>query len=158
MSNFEAVGEFHSIFGHPKNDVVQKDIFETNPKLVNFRVDLVREEFGELEQAAKNGDMKEFVDALGDILYVVYGAGHVLGVNMDKAFRIVHESNMSKLCKNETEADESIEHYKTLEGFENVRVGKRLSSCGNYYVVFNEDTGKILKSKYFNLPDFSELL
>ena len=62
---------------------------------------LIKEEWGELKDAVKEHDFGEVIDALSDILYVVYGFGASIGVDMDEAYRLVHESNMSKLCKNE---------------------------------------------------------
>lgn len=158
MTNFQSVGQFHEVFGHPKPETLQKDILVENPKLASFRLSLIEEEFSELKQAVAENNMTEVVDALGDILYVVYGMGQAFGIDLDKAFKIVHDSNMSKLCKNEQEAIDTIQHYKTLPGFESVDVRYRPSTCGNYYVIYNGETGKILKSKYFNLPDFSEML
>lgn len=158
MTNFESVGQFHEVFGHPKPSTLQKNIIVENPKLAQFRLSLIQEEFNELKEGVNENNMTEVIDALGDILYVVYGMGQAFGIDLDKAFKIVHESNMSKLCKNETEAMETIEHYKTLPGFENVNVRYRVSSDGSYYVIYNGETGKILKSKYFKLPDFSEMM
>ncbi|XWV25221.1 nucleoside triphosphate pyrophosphohydrolase [Tupanvirus deep ocean] len=158
MTNFQCVGEFHEVFGHPKPATLQKNILSENPKLAQFRLSLIREEFNELNHAVEQNDMVEVIDALGDILYVVYGMGQAFGIDLDRAFRIVHASNMSKLCKNEQEAKETIEHYKTVPGFENVEVKYRLASDGKHYVIYNSETGKILKSKYFTLPDFSEMV
>ncbi len=157
-TNFESVGEFHETFGHPKPATLQKNILVDNPKLAQFRLSLIQEEFNELAAAVNENNMDEVIDALSDILYVVYGMGQAFGINLDKAFKIVHASNMSKLCKNETEAKETIEYYKTLAGFENVNVGYRAASDGKHFVIYNVDTGKILKSKYFTLPNFNEML
>jgi len=155
LTNYQSVGQFHEIFGHPKPDTIQKNVIIENPKLAQFRLDLIQEEFSELKEAVRVNDMTEVIDALGDILYVVYGMGVAFGIDLDAAFKIVHQSNMSKLCANENEAKETIIHYKTLPGFENVDVKYRLSNDGKYYVIYNSENGKILKSKYFKLPDFS---
>lgn len=258
MTNFESVGEFNENFGHPKHSVLQEMILETNPKLVKFRLSLISEEISELETAVDENDITEVIDALADILYVAYGMGQVLGINLDsdffehyqhlipttipyaqltnfeivkkimsnikpmensinrqiftenpdmvqdclsvikeeyqnlesasetdlikvsqslvnlifgvykmgynlgidldKAFRIVHLSNMSKLCQNEKQAIETIEHYRTLENFKDIDVRYRLSTVNpDYYVIYNFDTGKILKSKYFTTPNFGSL-
>ena len=106
-----------------------------------------------LEQAVKEKDYVETVDALGDILYVVYGMGSSIGINLDDAFSIIHDSNMSKLCKNEKEAQETVEWY--TKEYENERLpydspAYRKSVCGNYWVVYNASTGKILKSINYN--------
>lgn len=158
MTNFELVGQFHQVFGHPKHNTLQKDIILENPKLSQLRLDLIAEEFDELKCAVEENNMTEVIDALSDILYVVYGMGQAFGINLDKSFKIVHASNMTKLCKNEKEAQETILHYKTLPGFENTDVRYRLSSDGKNYTIYNAETGKILKSKYFTLPDFSDMV
>jgi predicted HAD superfamily Cof-like phosphohydrolase len=157
-TNFELVGDFHEVFGHPKPNVLQKNIILENPKLTELRINLIGEEFRELKEAVAENNMVEVIDALADILYVVYGMGQAFGIDLDKAFKIVHDSNMSKLCKNEQEAIDSVEHYKTLPEFKNLNIQYRKSDkVDGYYVIFNADTGKILKSKYFNLPDFSSM-
>ncbi len=68
-------------------------------KIVKLRVDLIKEEFNELQEAIKNKDLVEVADALTDILYVTYGAGHAFGINLDDCFDEVQKSNMSKLDK-----------------------------------------------------------
>lgn len=157
-TNFELVGVFHEEFGHPKHTNLQKDVFTENSKLVNFRLDLINEEVKELHEAVRDNNMTEVADALGDILYVVNGMGHALGIDLDKVFAEVHRSNMTKLCKTEQEAIDSVIHYKTQPGFEDVDVGYRKSHMSDNYVIYNKETGKILKSKYFELPDFSNIL
>ena len=95
MTNFEKVGLFMKTFGQ---DVKNKPGFSSE-KINNLRISLINEELEELKQAMKNNDLKEAVDALTDILYVTYGAGHAFGVNLDKCFDEVQKSNMSKLGK-----------------------------------------------------------
>ena len=68
-----------------------------NDKITSLRYDLIQEELGELKDALDNKDIKEVADALTDILYVTYGAGHAFGINLDKCFKEVQNSNMSKL-------------------------------------------------------------
>ena len=96
MSNFEKVGQFMKTFGQ---DVKTKAEFPSE-KIVSLRYDLILEELKELEQALKGQDLTEVADALTDILYVTYGAGHSFGINLDKCFEEVQNSNMSKLDKN----------------------------------------------------------
>ena len=93
MTNFENVKKFMQIFGQ---EVRSKASFP-NDKIINLRLDLIREELLELEEAIKKKDIKEVADALTDILYVTYGAGHAFGINLDKCFEEVQNSNMSKL-------------------------------------------------------------
>lgn len=156
MSNFQSVAEFHRVFGHPNPNTLQKTILEDDPKLAKFRLSLIEEEFNELKSAVATNDMTEVIDGLADILYVTYGMGVAFGIDLDRAFQIVHQSNMSKICRTEQEAKDTIEHYKTLPDSPNVQY--RPSPDGKYFVVYNEDTGKILKSKYFSLPSFKDML
>ena len=93
MINFEKVGLFMKTFGQ---EVKTKPSL-SNDKINKLRVDLIDEELSEFKDAIKNNDLKEAVDALTDILYVTYGAGHAFGVNLDKCFGEVQRSNMSKL-------------------------------------------------------------
>tara|TARA_B100000214_G_C23724022_1_gene515641 strand:- start:312 stop:683 length:372 start_codon:yes stop_codon:yes gene_type:complete len=93
MSNFEKVRKFMKTFGQ---EVREKPGFPDD-KITSLRYDLITEEIGELKVAMKNKDIKEVADALTDILYVTYGAGHAFGINLDKCFQEVQDSNMSKL-------------------------------------------------------------
>ncbi len=96
MTNFDKVGIFMKTFGQ---EVKTKASFSTD-KINNLRLELIREELNELTEAMKNKDLLEVADALTDILYVTYGAGHAFGINLDKCFDEVQNSNMSKLDKN----------------------------------------------------------
>ena len=93
MSNFEKVKKFMETFGQ---EVKQKAEFPNN-KITTLRYDLIKEELEELRIAMERKDIKEVADALTDILYVTYGAGHSFGINLDKCFDEVQSSNMSKL-------------------------------------------------------------
>ena len=93
MTNFESVKKFMQTFGQ---EVRTKAGFP-NDKITKLRLDLIREELSELEEAIEKKDIKEVADALTDILYVTYGAGHAFGINLDKCFEEVQNSNMSKL-------------------------------------------------------------
>ena len=95
MSNFESVKKFMKTFGQ---EVKEKAEFP-NDKIVSLRYDLIREELEELREAFNKKDIKEVADALTDILYVTYGAGHAFGIDLDKCFDEVQNSNMSKLGK-----------------------------------------------------------
>tara|TARA_Y100000816_G_scaffold279441_1_gene251717 strand:+ start:415 stop:786 length:372 start_codon:yes stop_codon:yes gene_type:complete len=96
MSNFSKVGIFMKTFGQ---DVKNKPSFSTD-KINKLRIDLIKEELDELTAAIRNKDLLEVADALTDILYVTYGAGHAFGINLDKCFNEVQNSNMSKLDNN----------------------------------------------------------
>ena len=95
MSNFERVKKFMKTFGQ---EVKEKAEFPSN-KITNLRYELIKEELDELKDAIEKKDIKEVADALTDILYVTYGAGHAFGINLDKCFEEVHRSNMSKLSE-----------------------------------------------------------
>jgi predicted HAD superfamily Cof-like phosphohydrolase len=93
MSNFNKVKIFMETFGQ---EVKNKPSFSSE-KINNLRYELIREELDEFKEALKNEDILEVADALTDILYVTYGAGHAFGINLDKCFEEVQQSNMSKL-------------------------------------------------------------
>ena len=93
MTNFENVKKFMETFGQ---ETKEKASFP-NDKITSLRYDLIKEELEELKEAIENKDIKEVADALTDILYVTYGAGHAFGINLDKCFEEVQNSNMSKL-------------------------------------------------------------
>ena len=95
MSNFDDVKNFMEIYGQ---EVKTKSSFP-NEKIVQLRYDLIKEELDELSVAIKDKDIVEVADALTDLLYVVYGAGHAFGIDLDKCFAEVQRSNMSKLDK-----------------------------------------------------------
>ena len=96
MSNFSKVGIFMKTFGQ---EVKTKPSL-SNEKINKLRIDLIKEELDELETAMNNKDLLEVADALTDILYVTYGAGHAFGIDLDKCFEEVQNSNMSKLDEN----------------------------------------------------------
>ena len=93
MTNFKKVGHFMKTFGQ---EIKTKPGLSTD-KINNLRVSLINEELDEFKEAIKNNDLKEVADALTDILYVTYGAGHAFGIDLDKCFDEVQQSNMSKL-------------------------------------------------------------
>ena len=96
MSNFKKVGTFMKTFGQ---EVKTSPSLSTD-KINKLRIELIKEELEELTEAMKNNDLLEVADALTDILYVTYGAGHAFGIDLDKCFDEVQNSNMSKLGEN----------------------------------------------------------
>ena len=96
MTNFDKVGVFMKTFGQ---EVKNKPSLSTD-KINYLRINLIKEELEELKLALENKDLLEVADALTDLLYVTYGAGHAFGINLDKCFEEVQNSNMSKLDKN----------------------------------------------------------
>ena len=95
MSNFKSVKKFMETFGQ---EIKEKASFP-NDKITSLRYDLIKEELHEFKEAIDKKDIKEVADALTDILYVTYGAGHAFGIDLDKCFEEVQNSNMSKLGK-----------------------------------------------------------
>jgi predicted HAD superfamily Cof-like phosphohydrolase len=95
MTNFDDVKTFMKTFGQ---EVKNRPEFPSD-KIIQLRYDLIKEELDEFEKAIKTNNLKEVADALTDILYVAYGAGHSFGINLDKCFAEVQKSNMSKLDK-----------------------------------------------------------
>ncbi len=96
MTNFQSVKKFMETFGQ---EIKEKASFP-NDKITALRYDLIKEELNELKEAMDKKDIKEVADALTDILYVTYGAGHAFGINLDECFEEVQNSNMSKLDLN----------------------------------------------------------
>ena len=96
MTNFESVKKFMETFGQ---EIKEKACFPDD-KITSLRYDLIEEELSELKDAMDKKDIKEVADALTDILYVTYGAGHAFGIDLDKCFEEVQNSNMSKLGSN----------------------------------------------------------
>ena len=93
MTNFQNVKKFMETFGQ---EIKEKAEFPSK-KITELRYDLIKEELHEFKDAIEKKDIKEVADALTDILYVTYGAGHAFGINLDKCFQEVQSSNMSKL-------------------------------------------------------------
>jgi len=110
MTNFEKVGLFMKTFGQ---EVKNKTELSTE-KINLLRISLIKEELEELQQAVRENNILEVADALTDILYVTYGAGHAFGINLDKCFNEVQESNMSKLGENGKPIYN--EHGKVMKG------------------------------------------
>lgn len=92
-TNFELAGDFMEAFGQDVHVQPTWPDFSTR----ELRLELIREEYEELEEAIENRDLVEVADALTDLLYVIYGAGHAFGIDLDECYLEVHRSNMSKL-------------------------------------------------------------
>ena len=160
-TNFEKIGEFNKAFGVKEHTTPQQNIIRDDPKTIEYRLSLITEEYKELIEAVEQNDYVETVDALSDIMYVVLGMGRAIGVDLDKAFDIVHKSNMSKLCVSEEEAKQTVEWYKQqfAEGklsYDTPRYRK--SNDGKHWVVYNESTSKILKSINYTPANFKSIL
>jgi len=149
-TNFQKICEFQEAFEMRSfpNGITQEEILK-NPDLIELRNALIAEEFNEFKQAINDKDITEMRDAIGDILYVVYGAAHTFGFDADADFATIHNSNMSKLCKTEEEAQQTVAKYE-----QDFKDGKTTYDTPYYYlnektgfwIVKNKSTGKVLKS------------
>lgn len=156
LTNFQKVQQFNKTFSVERLQSFTNETFD-NKSLMDLRMGLIREEMKELEEAVSNRDRKETIDALTDILYVVYGMGDCLGINLDKSFEIVHNSNMSKICETEEQAISTVMKYREDENSPyDSPTYRKLSDT--QWLVFNHSTGKVLKNKDYKQADFSEML
>lgn len=161
LTNFEKVLEFNKLFGVRNEQEFKKDIFDdsvSNKQLVKYRMSLITEEYNELLEAVNNKDYVETVDALSDILFVVYGMFSSLGVDADKAFDIVYKSNMSKVCSTEQDAKETVKRYLEEKPRRYNDPDYKLAPDGKKFLVYNKSTNKILKNYKYNPANFTELL
>ena len=156
-TQFEDVIDFMTQFGQTTYDNPQVSLLKNDEKLKNFRLSLIDEEVSELKEACKNNDFIEVIDACGDILYVVFGMCATYGININEAFRIIHESNMSKLCKSEEEARETVEWYKQNDKRYDSPAYK-LCNDTKHWMVYNESTKKVLKSINYTPANFNTLM
>jgi predicted HAD superfamily Cof-like phosphohydrolase len=156
-SHYLQVKEFHEAFDLSVNVKPNKELLDKDVKTKKLRIDLIKEELDELKEAIENKDMVEVGDALADILYVTYGAGVSFGIDLDKVFDQVHESNMSKLCKSEEEAIETVEWYKKNNTIYDSPDYRPCKSNPNLWTVYNKSTGKILKSINYSPVDLKYL-
>ena len=161
VSNFQKVLDFNTQFGVVQNKTLTPNptIFDTDPQKVEFCLKLIREEAKETEEAVKNKDFVETVDGLVDQLYVIYGMLARIGVDADKAFDLVHENNMSKLCKTEEEAQRSVKYYiDNAWSFGYDSPCYRKAPDDVHWVVYNRSTNKILKSIEWKPVDLTPVL
>lgn len=134
-----------------------------NTELVNNRQSMLNAAIVELRTACTDKNFNLVEKCLINLLCVTYETAKLFNLPIDRSFRLVHDNNMSKLCKTELEAIDSVAHYATLKDFDGIIVNYRKSSEGDYYVMFNDtpghtQNGKILKSCKWREPDFSPLI
>ena len=157
-TNFQKVQDFNEATGTTRFSEHKLDVFTENPDVIDLRISLITEEVGELQQAIKDHNFTEVRDALADILYVVYGMADALGIDADKDFNIVHDSNMSKLCTSEEEAKQTVAYYQTLYTEGNSPYDSPVYHFLpklNKWVIKNDSTKKVLKSINYNKVDFT---
>lgn len=158
MSNFDKVLEFNKAFDIITHTIPNTKIFVEEKKLLEHRLSLIIEEVKELQDAIREKDFVETIDALTDILYVTLGAFTAIGINADDAFDIVHKSNMSKLCASEDIAIKTVAHYKKyfVERYDTPIYRK--ANDGKNWVVLNSTTNKILKNIHYTPANFKIFL
>jgi predicted HAD superfamily Cof-like phosphohydrolase len=152
-SNFDKIKEFHRLFNLDNRESPYHECFD-NEKLMKLRLALIDEEVQELHDSVNQRDFVETIDALTDIMYVTLGAFTSLGVDANEAFRLVHESNMTKLCNSEQEAKDTVEWYK--ERRPEFDATYELHENGKWRV-FDKKSGKVLKNKYYKPVDLKEV-
>lgn len=158
MSNFDKVLEFNKAFGVCTHTKPKTKIFDEDKKLIEYRLALIIEEVKELQDAIREKDFVETIDALTDILYVTLGAFTAIGINANEAFAIVHDSNMSKLCPDESTAEKTVTHYKQNCADRYADPVYRKADDNKNWVVLNSSTKKILKNINYTPADFTTLL
>lgn len=157
MTYFERVVNFNRQFGVLKSDELKPNpnIFDTDPTTVEQCLKLVNEEHKELLDAIEKKDFIQVIDAIGDSIYVLLGMSSRFGVDMDEAFRLIHDNNMSKFCKTEEEAQRSVDNYlKKKEEWNATHEDRypydkpsyRKAVDNIHWIVFNEVDNKVLKS------------
>jgi len=159
-TNFDKVQEFNRVMGVETYDRPNANLFD-NQAMIALRLGLIKEELAELEHAVNEKDQIEVLDALGDLLYVTYGAADAFGYDINKAFKWIHKSNMSKVCETEQLAQETVEWYKQEYATGRLTYSDpsyRKDPSGKYFVVFDNDTGKILKSRDYGPVDLTSLV
>lgn len=147
----ELVQEFHEAFDHP----VSSKIHIIPEERMQFRINMMQEELDELKEAVALEDPVEMLDALCDLQYFLSGTVVELGMKsiFGKAFREVHDSNMSKLCYSVVEAKDTVELYQEARGVETF-----FHKQGDYWVVKRKEDGKILKSINWRKPRLDKII
>lgn len=169
QTNFEKAVEFNQTAEVEVNKSVGLNsgspsaavVFREQPKLVNGALALIREEVRELEDAIQDENMVEVLDALGDILVVTYGMAYRLGYNADEVYDKIHKSNMSKFCMSEDEAQQTVAKYhdEYKAGISPYATpAYRQSKDKTRWIVYNQDTGKILKNMNYKAVDLTSVV
>ena len=149
-TNFEKATEFNQTAEVEIIKPETHNVFEEQSAMVGLCVNLIAEEFKELQDAVRDQNMTEVRDALADILVVTYGMAYRLGIDADADYDLVHESNMSKFCISEEEAQQTVDKYKSEYASGNSPYDtpsyRQATQNKDRWIVFNESTGKILKN------------
>lgn len=146
-TNFDLVNEFNRTAGNPVRDnIVDDDVFDTEPHMIQSRLALIQEEVKEVVEAIEDKNLNDVAKELGDVLVVTYGMLGYLGINANRLMECIMKSNMSKFVPidNECVAVESCSKIQS-EGRYDTPTYKK-SDCGKYWIIYNKSTDKILKS------------
>lgn len=159
-TNFEKVIQFNETAQVDRAGPAEtQSVLTARPALVKSCLALITEEVRELNDAIMENDLTETRDALADILYVVYGMAYRLGIDADRDFSLVHDSNMTKFCSSEEEAIATVAQYRAK--FEagdspyDTPAYRKATTGESLWIVFNESTGKILKNMNYKPVDLS---
>lgn len=161
VTNFERVLDYCKTKNMVHVDKTTCDIFRNKVIVKDYYLKTINDDLVEIEKWVDAKNINETIYALTQMLFTVYSMGATLGVNMDTGFTLVHDSNMSKVCKNEDVAKRTVAYYKDafLKGSEPYdSPNYRLSDDGKFYVVYNNNTSKILKSIEYHIVDLKELV
>jgi NTP pyrophosphatase (non-canonical NTP hydrolase) len=157
-TNFQKTAVWNVKFGVLKslNLVPNLHILRTDPDEVESCMKLIREEMRELEDGVNNHNFVETIDALADLLFVIYGMGARLGVDMDKAFNLVYKSNLSKACRTQEDLKATLKYYDSTNKptFRLIRGPQGQ----DWYIVYDTETKKVLKSLSYTPVDISKCL
>jgi len=160
VTNFVLAGAEQRPLGMPIEKGLKADVSRTFPQVMKLWLKTIRGQVGELKCAIEDSDFAAVVDALVGILYSSYSAGVAFEADLDAAFDIVHRSNMSKLCKTEDIAQATVAKYEDMIAKGDKKYDSpayRRASDGKHWVVYNEPTGKVLKSMLWAAPDFTAI-
>lgn len=150
ITNFEKVRRFHEVFGHPVETGGAKWLNESRRLL---RLSLIEEEWREVKEADANQDLENMAKELGDLLYVVYGKGLEMGIDLNRVVCAIHRSNMSKLCYSMEEVLDGAQMYKA-KGVDTTFID---NGDGTFSLV-RESDGKILKGPGYHEPELGAIL
>jgi predicted HAD superfamily Cof-like phosphohydrolase len=155
LTNFETTCDLN---GNPKEYWNHSHhIFKYLGFHVKFRILNIMYTTANLKVDLQVEDYKSMLQNMNHLLYLTYSLGHVLHMNLNESFDVVHHSNMTKLCVSLEEAKETVENYKNNDNRYDTPAYRK-SELGEYFVVYNESTGKILKSINYVPANFTKLL
>lgn len=143
----QLIKHWRGVFGLPNRTVLQIPVKEE----LDLAINLIEEEYYELKEAVSDNSLNDIADAIGDLYFVVTQMAMVCGLNPEELVQKVYDSNMSKLCKTEDEAIQTVSHYlqKGIKTY--------IEQKDEYFIIKRSEDGKVLKSINFKEPDWSYL-